>query len=562
MGREDHSLTRRWAVAGPLLLLLLGAVAVTTLRPETGYTLGGLGMAVGDLAAAVLVWRRSRRLDLEERRAWRFLAAGLAAVATGVVVVGVLTELGVPLPAIGPTDVFFLAGYGMLIVMFVRLARSDGEARDWLPTILDASVGAIALSVLVWTFFFRDLLETLGEAGPWEAAVGLSYPVLDIAAVIGLMILVNRRSHFRRDPRLLLLALGMGTQVSADFLFLSAGIDRPFAEIQPNFPLLLVATMCFLASAALVDRSPARRELPEQESRLLSFMWPYLLAGVLLAAHVAEYRRLDPGGDRTLLLDALLAVGGVVFLRQLYMIHRNRTQVDRQRSELVASVSHELRTPLTAMVGYLSLLEEGGDEFPEDARRDMLAEATDQAKHIARLVSDLVLVARGDNQRQVPLEITAGDLTSVVTDALRGIDTANTRIQVDLPAGNLPLRVDTDRIRQAVANLVSNAIRYGGDEVLVVGKALESDLVLEVHDSGPGVPIRYEHTIWRRFERGAHRLNAANPGMGVGLAIVRAIAQAHGGRAGYRRSELLGGACFYLSVPGCVEALQPERLKT
>jgi signal transduction histidine kinase len=251
-----------------------------------------------------------------------------------------------------------------------------------------------------------------------------------------------------------------------------------------------------------------------------------------------------------LLLDALIIIGGIVFLRQMLMIHRNRTRVENQRSELVASVSHELRTPLTAMVGYLSLLHESGDDFPEDARKEMVAEASSQARHMARLVSDLVMLARG-NHRNVPLELTERTVSSIVTGGLRGVDPGNGRIEENFE-GDALIRVDADRLRQALANMVSNAVRYGGDRTLLTGRISGEDLVIEVHDNGKGVPTRYETAIWERFERGAHRLNAVTPGMGIGLAIVQAIAEAHGGRAEYHRSEKLGGACFSLTIPGCL----------
>ena len=74
--------------------------------------------------------------------------------------------------------------------------------------------------------------------------------------------------------------------------------------------------------------------------------------------------------------------------------------------------------------------------------------------------------------------------------------------------------------------------------------------MIEVHDAGEGIPRRYEVRVWDRFERGPNRLNAAVPGSGIGLAIVHAIAQAHGGTATYRTSEVLGGACFTVSLPG------------
>ncbi len=557
---EPISHRGRWAVTGPLLAALLLAALTTWANPEMGDVLGSLGMVVGFTTAGVLTARRSRNLDPRERTAWKFLAAGLFMVATGVIVVGVLTELGVGLKAFGATDAFFLSGYTMLLVMLYRLARADGDGRSWLPTLLDALVGAIALSALVWTSFYRDLIVTFGSAPTWETLIAMTYPVVDIAAVIGLMILVIRRSHFRLDPRLSFLAGGLAIQVVADFVFLHSGVGRSFAEAKPSFVLLLVATMCYLTAATLVDRAPVKREFPDREAPLFALMWPYLLAGALLGTFVVRYHSLAPGHDETLLLDALLTIGAVVFLRQVLMIHRNRIRVENQRSELVASVSHELRTPLTAMVGYLTLLDEEGDDFPEEARIEMISAATDQARHIARLVSDLVMLARG-NQRQVPLEITRSFASSIITDALRGVETGTTRIEEDLPADPY-VAVDTDRMRQAIGNLLNNAVRYGGDRVIMSGRIVNDDFVIEVHDNGPGVPTRHEAAVWERFERGAHRLDATTPGMGIGLAIVLAIAQAHGGKADYRRSERLGGACFSMTIPGCVIHQEAESLTT
>ncbi len=74
------------------------------------------------------------------------------------------------------------------------------------------------------------------------------------------------------------------------------------------------------------------------------------------------------------------------------------------------------------------------------------------------------------------------------------------------------------------------------------------NLVLEVHDNGRGVPKRDHNLMWNRFERGAHRFNAAIPGSGIGLSVVAAITEAHGGVASYRQSERLGGACFFRCI--------------
>lgn len=548
-GLDSNSL-RRWAVAGPLIVALVAAAMVVFARPATGEVLGVLGIASGSLTAGVLIIRRSRRLDRREQTAWRFAAIGLFLVATGVLLTGVLTELGFVVPAFGPIDLFFLGGYTMFLVTLYRLARSDAEGRDWILTILDALVGAIALAVLVWTVFYNELVETLSRAPAWERVVAGIYPLLDVAAIIGLMILVIRRSHFRWDPRLVFLAVGLSIQVAADLTYLQRGLGQSFVEAEPLFGLFLLATAGYLTAAALVDRAPKKREFPDRDAPVFALVWPYMLAGVLLGTHVVRYHSTGQSGDEVLLLDALLVIGAVVFLRQIWIIHHHRVRVENQRSELIASVSHELRTPLTAMVGYLDLLDENSDEFPAEARQEMVAEAANQARHMARLVTDLVVLARGNHQG-LPLEISEVSVASIITDALRGVDPAETRIDEDSDE-NARVKVDADRVRQALANLLTNAVRYGADRALLSGRVNGGDLVFEVHDNGKGVPTRHEAAVWQRFERGAHRLNAATPGMGIGLAIVRAVAEAHGGSAGYRRSEVLGGACFWLSIPECV----------
>lgn len=559
MVAEARADFRGWVVPGSLVLFLLAAALAAWLTQQYDEVLAAAGMIVGDLVAGTLVLRRSRSLPAEERAAWRFLGVGLYLVAAGVLAFGVLSELGVPLPAFGPLDIFFLAGYALLIVTFYRLARLDQSGRGWLVTVLDALVGAIALSVLVWVTFLHDLIDSLEGAPWWELGIATTYPVLDVAAVIGLMILFLRRSHYHLDPRLLFLAVGMVFQVVADFLYLSSGVGRSFAEAEPSYPLLLLATVFWVLTASIIDRSPRRREFPDEDTPVWALLWPYLFATALLATHFARYRSLNPSADERLLLDALIVIGVVVLVRQVIAIHRVRTTVENQRSELVASVSHELRTPLTATVGYLALLEENGDEFPEEVRAEMLAEATGQARLMKRLVSDLIMLARGAGQ-PLPLELREAPAASLLTAALRNVETERSRIDAEYDMEER-VTVDADRVQQALANLLRNAVKYGAGHVLLVGRVEGLGLVIEVHDNGEGVPTRHEVSIWNRFERGVHRLNATTPGLGIGLAIVKAVAEAHGGQAEYRRSERLGGACFTLAIPGCVTSRQQEPIE-
>lgn len=551
---------RRWIVPGPVILLLLVALILAIAIPETGETIGFVTLFVGQVAAGALAIRRARTLEPRERRAWSLYGVAVLAAALGVLAFGLWSALVGDPPAFGPLDVFFLTGYALLLVALVRLARIDAGGSQWTVTLLDALVGGVALGALIWTSFLHELIEDRIVSGV-ETAIGISYPILDIAIVVGMMIMVIRRSHYHFDIRLVAVALAMSTQVLADFTYFSRGVGKTFAEAQPSWPLLILAVVFMVLAASVVDIVPVRREYPERSAPIWAMIWPYLLASALLATHVVRYRSSVIDSDNVLLLDALIVIGAIIFLRQVYAIHRNQQRVESQRSDLVASVSHELRTPLTAIVGYLSLLNDAQDEFPEVARRGMIAEATGEARHMSRLVNDLVMLARGDS-RSLPLQLSEVMVSEVMTAALRNVEADGTRVDEQM-SRDARVLVDGDRLQQALSNLLSNAIRYGGDHVSVSSYLEGEDLVLEVHDSGGGVPTKFESAIWQRFERGAHRLNAATPGLGIGLAIVRAVAESHGGAAHYRVSERLGGACFAITIPGCVidEPVEPRRVE-
>lgn len=523
---------------------------MAALSPEMAPYVGVIGLALGIPFTVVVFLRRSRSLPVREAHAWRFVALGLAFFWAGVVIIAVLSQAGVTLPAFGAIDTLFLSGYVAIIVALYRLARLDSGGREWVLTLLDALVGGIALAALVWNAFFSELMASLAGAPWWEVLIAATYPIVDVMVIVGILILVMRRSNYHLDIRLMFFALGGLAQVMADLVFLNRSVGQDFAPSEPAFALNLLAVAFMLVAATLVDRVPRKREFPEGPTPVWALMWPYLLAGWLLVVHFQTYRALAPGNEAILLLDAVILIGVVIFLRQVYVIYRDRNRVDRKRAELVASVSHELRTPLTAMVGFLTLLDEHADEFPRDAQQEMIGEAADQARHMSRLVSDLLMLAKGDSSN-MSIEVADVRALSIVISVLRNTDSGTTRIDEDLDA-EVVVRVDPDRMKQALANLVNNAIRYGGDRCLIVAKVDGRDLIFEVHDNGDGVPTKFESVIWQHFERGAHRLDSVTPGLGIGLSIVQAVMETHGGHADYRKSERLGGACFSLTVPDCV----------
>jgi signal transduction histidine kinase len=537
-------------VPGAVIAVFLVTAVVAWSMPDVAPEIGPLALVFGLFMVASLIIKRSAVLPERERAAWRFVAGGLVLLAVGVVVVGVLVLAGFDLPTFGPVDTLFLSAYCLMIVALYKLARLDSGGREWVLTLLDGAVAGIALSALVWNAFFEELVQAVSGAPWWEAAIAIFYPVVDIAVVVALMMLVVRRSHYHFDRRLVFFALGGSVQVLADFVYLNQSVGRQFTGGEPAWGLLLIAGALMTVTAATVDQVPAKREFPEGPTPVWALMWPYLMAALLLAVHFQNYRKLGPVPSEIVLLDAVIVIGVVLFLRQVYVIYRDRRRVDTKRAELVASVSHELRTPLTGMVGFLSLLDEHPEEFPAEMRREMIAEASGQARHMSRLVADLLLLAREETAR---IELVRQEVNAlpIVLSVLKTANPGSVSLEDELEL-DVRVNVDPDRLRQALSNLISNAIRYGGDRCLVVGRTDGNGIVLEVHDNGSGVPTRYEDRIWDHFERGAHRLDSTTPGLGIGLSVVQAVAQAHGGSAEYRMSERLGGACFRVSLPGVV----------
>ncbi|HEX6145591.1 MAG TPA: HAMP domain-containing sensor histidine kinase, partial [Acidimicrobiia bacterium] len=227
------------------------------------------------------------------------------------------------------------------------------------------------------------------------------------------------------------------------------------------------------------------------------------------------------------------------------------------RQNLVSSISHELRTPLTSMFGMLELLRAGQIELTESEKKEFLDTAADQARHMARIVSDLIVLAR-DQHDTIYVAPSSCQLDQLIRDAVGKVEGGEV---VEIAASPITVTVDRDRFQQAIANLVGNAVKYGGGRVLVKVVS-DENLVVEVHDDGPAVPTKHELVIWNRFERGPRRLDSRVPGSGNGLAIVAKVAQAHGGLAGYRRSEILGGACFFVSIPRRPMMAEIARIET
>lgn len=525
------------------MLAFLGvcAIVATVMDGDTADAAGTLGIFIAMSSAGVLFLRRSRRLQQRERIGWSLVGVGLLIAVSGVVVVAVLFFVGREPPAFGWPDLFFFTAYLLAIGGFASLPHISGTSMHRWRIAFDGLIGAVSIIALAWVFLLNDLRGELEGAPLLLRVIGFTYPFADVALVTAGLVILLRRSAFRFDIRLLLFTLGLAAQAFGDVAFLLSGLGSTFAEARPVYAINLLAAGCFYASAYLLDRTLPHREYAERKVPLWALIMPYGAAAGMIAAFL-----LHP--DDRVLLWATLIVGGLVVARQGVAIKENRQMVEQQRNALVSSISHELRTPLTSIVGFVELLEQEGESMTSSGRQEMVGIVHQQVVYMSRIVADLIMLARG-NPNEIQLRIGEVAVAPLIVSSIHsaGIDPATVQVECD---DDLVGFFDADRLQQVIVNLTTNAARYGGPRRLITARAQLADLVVEVHDDGPGIPRRYELTIWERFERGPNRLNATVPGSGIGLAVVDAIARAHGGSAGYRRSDRLGGACFTVVFPG------------
>jgi heavy metal sensor kinase len=223
------------------------------------------------------------------------------------------------------------------------------------------------------------------------------------------------------------------------------------------------------------------------------------------------------------------------------MLARLEESFAREKA-FVANASHELRTPLATLKTELDLAlrrERSASEL-----RQALRSANDEVDRLSALADDLLVLARAD-EGALPVrrvEISVVDLLNTVRDRF---DPEHTRLLVTA-SDDMRLRGDPDRLEQALGNLVANAIRYGGGEVILRASQDDQTVELHVEDTGSGFPPGFVDQAFERFTRAD--TGRASRGAGLGLSIVRAIAQAHGGDA-HAANRLAGGADVWIVIP-------------
>ena len=230
--------------------------------------------------------------------------------------------------------------------------------------------------------------------------------------------------------------------------------------------------------------------------------------------------------------------------------------VEQLKSGFVSAVSHELRAPLTSIYGFAETLLREDVAFSEEERRTFLRYIATETEQLAGIVDALLSVARlesGDLQ----LQLAKTDLRDVVTDVVSSAQREvvdGRRFVIDVPEEPLDAAADRDKVRQILANLVDNAVKFSphGGTVTVAARRTSGGVQVRVLDEGAGVPAGEHEHIFRKFYR-ADVPGARGSGTGLGLFIARGLATAMGGRL-WMDSETDRGASFVFELPTAAPA--------
>jgi len=314
----------------------------------------------------------------------------------------------------------------------------------------------------------------------------------------------------------------------------------PFSRIVRQFgpTIALVATSVLVVGTtliALVVFGPARRRLKAVQG-----------ATDRLGAGDLDARAPEQGGDEV----TAVARSFNRMAEELSSRTRALEAADTTRRQLLADVSHELMTPLTAMRGYLETLSMSELDIDAPTRERYLEIVSEETHRLEHIVGDLLDLARleggGSTMRQERVDV-AALFDRVAARHERELRQRNVRLDFHVDTGAENVIGDPDRLEQALQNLAANALRHSpdGGQITLTSGSDPRGVRLTVRDTGPGIPREHLPLIFERFYKADAARKAAG-GSGLGLSIVKAIVERHGGTITARNDN---GAVFDIVLP-------------
>lgn len=217
------------------------------------------------------------------------------------------------------------------------------------------------------------------------------------------------------------------------------------------------------------------------------------------------------------------------------------------KNEFVSMVSHELRTPLTSIAGFADTLRDSWTKLEESEVEEFLSIIRGETSHLSNLVEDILVIPRleAGHLRLEPTDLDLRDEAFATAQLV--FQRSPTEFSVAVPGG-VVVHADPIRLQQVLRNLLENARKYGGDQVLVEGEAAADLYVVSVSDNGPGVPERHRERIFDQFEQLTKGDARSDQGVGLGLPIARTLVRAMGGDLWYE-DRFPTGSRFRFTVP-------------
>lgn len=242
------------------------------------------------------------------------------------------------------------------------------------------------------------------------------------------------------------------------------------------------------------------------------------------------------------------ALARIRFAEQAKLSHL-QIEAERLRNSLLSAISHDLRTPLATIIGSASTLAEDDGHLRQLDKQELSRAIVDEAERMSSLVNNILDMAKLEagilelNKQWHPVEEIIGTVLTRMQKQLIG-----RRVKVKLPPGIPMVFVDAVMIEQVLINLLENAVRYtpAESDLEINAKLSEHTAEISVTDHGPGIQKGQEERLFQKFYQARHE--AAQSGVGLGLAICRAIVEVHGGRI-YANNSTEGGAVFTFVLP-------------
>lgn len=230
----------------------------------------------------------------------------------------------------------------------------------------------------------------------------------------------------------------------------------------------------------------------------------------------------------------------------------NFRRAQEMQNVFISTVSHELRTPVALIKGYASTLTRDDVQWDLDTVKSSLEVIEDEADRLTELIEDLLTASKIQAERNVRLTLTDADLELIAKSAVERLrtQTANHTLELSF-SDNFPvIPGDSRLLRQVLDNLITNAIKYSpnGGRVTIGGRFNEHTVTIFVRDEGAGIADKDQHRVFERFFRVESSLTTKTQGTGLGLYLVKAIIEAHGGSINVK-SQLGHGSTFYFTLP-------------